>query len=167
MRTRDVAADWLAWRSGRFWAVAILLLVSGCTYACGIPQPPSGTHRFYEGSDVWDLELETPMIGGIIGLTPAHANSAQFSPDGRTLYVQSGRGTCEHLASAAVHRPRAGVLEVDLRLAPGLRFPSACNAAGLIFGVRIALEPPVDPAQPPEVIDADDGEPVQVDPYLE
>jgi TolB protein len=55
----------------------------------------------------------------------------QFSPDGRCLYLLSGRGVGDQLATATVTRPKASVLLVELRLVtiPNL----GRTAVGLLF----------------------------------
>jgi len=129
----------------------LVLLLGACT-ARYVSLGPGGHHRFKIGGEVRDLPLVSPtLLGWIVPGDPAHIEGAQFSPDGRWLYLSSTRGEGDQLASVTLSRPQDGVLLVDLRLitVPNL----GRSAVGLYFGTRVWLDQPVYEGLPPITID--------------
>jgi hypothetical protein len=129
---------------------------------------PDGHHQFSIGvGQIVDVPLKpATLLGWILPGERAEVSGAQFSPDGRALYVASGRGVCEQLASATLTRPSAGTVEVDVRLTGCPPLPLAGDAALWLFATVISLDPPIDPQNPPVVLDAATGATVKVELFI-
>jgi hypothetical protein len=140
-----------AWRW--WWIVLVLVLLLGACTARYVSLGPAGHHRFDLGREVRDLPLISPtLLGWILPGDPARIESAQFSPDGRWLYLSSTRGEGDQLASVTISRPHDGVLVVDVRL---ITIPSpGRSAVGLLFGTRVWIDQWWYDGHPPITIDA-------------
>ena len=146
--------------------VLVLLLLLGACTARYVSLGPDAHHRFSIGAGQFrDMPLVSPtLLGWIVPGEQTRVDGAQFTPDGRWLYLSSSRGVGDQLASATLSRPTEGELSVELRL---IQIPSPGRSAiGLFFGTRIWLDKPVDSGHPPRIIDASTGDPVAVEPYL-
>lgn len=130
----------------------MLVLLLGAFAARYVSLGPGGHHRFDVGGEVRDLPLISPTIlGWILPGDRARIEGAQFSPDGRWMYLSSTRGEGDQLASVTLTRPYDGVLLVDLRL---ITTPSAGGSdVGLLFGTRVWLDQPIYNQKPPITID--------------
>jgi hypothetical protein len=130
----------------------LLVLLLGAFAARYVSLGPGGHHRFDVGGEVRDLPLISPTIlGWILPGDRARIEGAQFSPDGRWMYLSSTRGEGDQLASVTLTRPYDGVLLVDLRL---ITTPSAGGSdVGLLFGTRVWLDQPIYNQKPPITID--------------
>jgi hypothetical protein len=128
------------------------VLLLGAFTARYVSLGPGGHHEFDIGGEVRDLPLISPtLLGWILPGDRARIESAQFSPDGRWLYLSSTRGERDQLASVTLTRPYDGVLLVDLRL---ITTPSAGGSdVGLLFGTRVWLDQPIYNQLPPITID--------------
>jgi hypothetical protein len=146
--------------------VLIFVLLLGACTARYVSLGPDAHHRFSIGAgQVRDMPLVSPtLLGWILPGDQTRVDGAQFSPDGRWLYLSSSRGVGDQLASATLSRSTEGELSVELRL---IQIPSPGRSAiGLFFGTRIWLDEPVDSGHPPVVIDATTGDPIAVDPFI-
>jgi hypothetical protein len=134
------------------WILLVLVLLVGAFTARYVSLGPGGHHTFDIGGEVRDLPLISPTIlGWILPGDRARIESAQFSPDGRWLYLSAMRGERDQLASVTLTRPYDGVLLVDLRL---ITTPSAGGSdVGLLFGTRVWLDQPIYNQLPPITID--------------
>jgi hypothetical protein len=135
------------------WILVVVVLVVGAFTARYVSIGPGGTHKFDIGGEVYDLPLLSPTIlGWILPGDRARIEGAQFSPDGRWLYLSSTRGEGDQLASVTLTRPYDGVLLVDLRLIQS-PIPGARPAVGILFGTRVWLDQPIWNQKPPITID--------------
>ena len=144
--------------------MAVVLLI-GAFAARYVSIGPGGTHNFDVGGEVRDLPLISPTIlGWILPGDRARIEGAQFSPDGRWLYLSAIRGERDQLASVTLTRPYDGVLLVDLRL---ITIPGAGGTAiGLGFGTRVWLDEPIYNQKPPITIDVSTDRAVVIGSYL-
>jgi len=146
------------------WVALALVLVLGACAARYVSLGPEAQHRFDLGNgDVRDIPLISPtLLGWILPGDQTRVESAQFAPDGRCLYLLSGRGVGDQLATATVTRPKNSVLLVELRL---ITIPSPGRPAiGLYFGTRVCLDQPI--GETHLVRDASTGDQVGVDPFI-
>ena len=147
------------------WIVLVLVLLVGAFAARYVSIGPGGNHEFDVGGEVYDLPLLSPTIlGWILPGDPARVESAQFSPDGRWMYLSAMRGEGDQLASVTLTRPYDGVLLVDLRLMPS-PMPGARPAAGILFGTRVWLDQPLWNQKPPITIDVSTDRAVVIGSY--
>ncbi len=112
-----------------------------------------------------DLPLISPtLLGWILPGERTRIESAQFSQDGRWMYLSSTRGVGDQLASVVLSRPQDGVLIVDVRL---ITIPSPGRTAiGLLFATRVWLDPPLWEGYPPITIDASTGRSVVIGSFI-
>ncbi len=123
-----------------------------------VPQP-TATHEFdgeYYGPAQW-------CEGGGTGWGPVAG--AQFSPDGRSLYVMFWGGDCFYVDHAVV-TASGSALSVDLGIVR-VEHPSGvpCEASLLYEYVVIGLTVRVDPNNPPTLLDASDGSEITTSPW--
>lgn len=142
----------------------LVLLLGACT-ARYVSLGPGGHHRFSIGGEVRDLPLVSPtLLGWILPGDPARIESAQFSPDGRWLYLSSTRGEGDQLASVTFSRPHDGVIVVDLRL---IAIPSPGRSdIGLLFGTRVWVDQWWYDGHPPITIDASTNRAVVIGSFM-
>ena len=147
------------------WIVLALVLLLGAFTARYVSLGPGGNHRFDIGGEVQELPLISPTIlGWILPGERAEIDSAQFSPDGRVLYLSAFRGDGDQLASVTLSWPQDGVVIVDLRL---ITPPSAGrNAALYLFGTRVLLDRPLFDEHVPITFDASTGRTVVVESFI-
>lgn len=109
------------------------------------------------------VEVEEPaLIPAFIGLVEGYVHAAEFSPDGRWLYLLYG-GDAGSIAGVSVNRSPM-VVDVVVRMAfRPICFVCSAVASGAVIATRVSLDPPVDPANPPQVTDR--GSQVTVEPY--
>jgi hypothetical protein len=154
-------------RHGRGWFAAVLTFALGAALIVGCEAgPPTtvGTHRFGISSDYPMPVEDPPTTGSFLGSSTAGIGTAQFSPDGAWLYVTwADCGSCT-LASRSLDRSTPGVLAVTVGTQSHCYLSCAANAR--LGATRFALDPPIDPANPPSVVSASSGEPVPVEPWL-
>jgi hypothetical protein len=143
----------------------MLVLLLGVVTARYVSLGPGGHHRFDTGGEVRDLPLVSPtLLGWILPGDRARIESAQFSPDGRWLYLSSIRGEGDQLASVTLSKTFPGVVVVDLRL---IQIPSpGRTAVGLLFATRVLFDEPWYEGHPPITIDASTGSPVVIGSYI-
>ena len=146
------------------WIVLVLVLVLGACTARYVSLGPGGHHRFSIAGEIREVPMISPtLLGWILPERQARIESAQFSPDGRWLYLASGRGEGDQLASVTLTRPYDGVLLVDLRL---IAIPSAGHTAqGFYFGTRVWLDQPIYQGLPPITIDVSTDSAVVIGTY--
>lgn len=126
---------------------------------------PGGHHRFDIDGEVRDLPLISPTIlGWILPGDRARIESAQFSPDGRWMYLSAMRGEGDQLATVTLTRPYDGVLLVDLRLITTLS--AGGSDVGLLFGTRVWLDQPIYNQLPPITIDVSTDRAVVIGSYF-
>ena len=147
------------------WILLVLVLVLGAVTARYVSVGPGGHHRFDIGGEVRDLPLISPtLLGWVLPGERARIESAQFSPDGRWMYVSSTRGVGDQLASITLTKTFPGVVVVDLRL---IQIPSAGRSdVGLLFATRALFDEPWWQGHPPITIDASTGNPVVIETYI-
>jgi hypothetical protein len=152
-------------RGRRWWIVLALVLLLGAFTARYVSIGPGGYHKFDIGGEVRDLPLISPTIlGWVLPGDRARIESAQFSPDGRWMYLSAIRGERDQLASVTLTRPYDGVLLVELRL---ITIPSAGGTAiGLGFGTRVWLDEPIYNQKPPITIDVSTDRAVVIGSYV-
>jgi hypothetical protein len=148
------------------WIVLSVVLLVGAFTARYVSIGPGGHHRFDIGGEVLDLPLISPTIlGWILPGDRARIESAQFSPDGRWLYLSATRGHGDQLASVTLTRPYDGVLLVDLRLITS-PIPGGRSAVGILFGTRVWLDQPIYNQLPPITIDVSTDRAVVIGSYF-
>jgi len=97
------------------------------------------------GLDVYDPPPLAPFMNG----GPVYPQAGQFSPDGKWLYIVFGSGGSDTLASRGLTE-QPGVLSATVAVQSHCFF--TCAADARIQATRYALEPPIDPANPPRVL---------------
>ena len=149
----------------RRWLLIVLVLLLGAFAARYVSLGPGGHHRFDIGGEVQELPLISPTIlGWVLPGGQARIESAQFSPDGRWMFLSSTRGEHDQLASVTLTWPQDGVVLVEVRL---ITTPSAGGTdIGIPFGTRVLLDRPLFDEHPPITMDVSTGRPVVVDTYL-
>lgn len=152
---------------GRGWFTVLLTLVLGAALILGCEAAPPttvGSHHFGNSSDNPMPVEDPPTTGSFLGASSAEIGAVQFSPDGAWLYVTwADCGSCT-LASRSLDRSKPGVLAVTVGTQSHCYLSCAADAR---FGAtRFALDPPIDPANPPSVVSASSGEQVPVEPWL-
>lgn len=166
-RTVDVSVG--AGSTGRYsrcgLSVVLPLIVAALIVGCSSGAPTTvGTHRFGIYPDfAWAVE-DPPTSGSLFGSSTAGIGAAQFSPDGTWLYVTWYDCRSCTLASISVDRSRPGVLSVHVGTESHCFF--SCVADTRAGATRLALNPPIDPANPPSVVSASSGDAVPVEPWL-
>jgi hypothetical protein len=144
----------------------MLVLLLGAFTARYVSIGLGGHHKFDLGGEVRDLPLISPtLLGWILPPgDPQPIESAQFSPDGRWLYLASTRGVGDQLASVTISKTFPGVMVVDVRL---ITIPSpGRTAVGLLFATRVLFHEPWYEGHPPLTIDASTGRPVVIETYI-
>ena len=108
------------------------------------------------------VDVEQPaLIGRLIPGSPWRIGAAQFSGNGRSLYVRFAGGVCDALWSATASQPTDDQVFVDLRVGTRLCL-GAVPAVAVFYAARMDLANPINPANPPRVVDASTGESVPI-----
>ena len=144
----------------------MLVLLIGAFAARYVSIGPGGNHTFDVGGADRDLPLISPtLLGWVLPGERASIKAAQFSADGRWIYLAATRGEGDQLASITLDRPQDGVIRIDVRL---ITIPSAGRSdVGLLFATRVELDPPQVPGYPAITIDASTGRSVQIGSFIE
>jgi len=147
----------------RVWVmVALVLFVGGCALSLNPPKP---TEQFSFADTIplgSVVDVEQPaLIGRLIPGSPRRIGAAQFSGNGRSLYVRFAGGVCDALWSATASQPTDDQVLVDLRVGTRLCL-GAVPAVAVFYAARMDLANPINPANPPRVVDASTGESVPI-----
>jgi len=102
--------------------------------------------------------ITTPtLLGWLLPGRPARVSAWGVDGGGRVLLLESSRGSGDVVTTARIVSRSVDRLAVAITVADPF-LPLGRDAAGYFFVVRLALDPPIDPASPPAIVDVGSGQ---------